>query len=549
MAKFFYACIASALVSVASATHGPNIVWIIADDMGADMGCYGDTYSTTHNLDRFASQGTRYTHAFSVHGQCSPSRSALITGMYPTTIGTQHMRCEGVPPAYVKCFTEYLRRAGYFCTNNAKTDYNFGWNGSKSPADWTSKAPLGAWDECGPKAHWRDRPDNATPFFSVFTLGVTHESQIFASDERAKVRTRDLSPQQFHDPAVAPLPPYYPDHQQVRHDVARYYDLVTAMDIQAGRLLAELEEDGLADNTVVFFFADNGCGLPRAKRWVYDSGIHVPLIVRWPGTLAAGAVQDRLVSFIDFAPTVLSIAGVTIPPHIQGRPFLGRDEGAPREYIFAARDRYDEVVDYMRTVRDHHYKYIRNFRPEIPYAVEVAYMDQMPMMRTWRELNAAGELEGTAKAWFAPRRPDEELYDTQTDPYEIINLANSPEQAQALERMRAALAEWQRETADLGGRDETELWEDRRPGGVWAETAPPVASPGGGAIASGATVTLKSATEGATIVYTMDDGVAPRWRIYSGPITFDTSCTLRAQAGRIGYKDSGIVSMSYTTLR
>ncbi|MEK7795459.1 MAG: sulfatase, partial [Candidatus Hydrogenedentota bacterium] len=374
MVKFLGVGIASALLSVAFASEGPNIVWIIADDMGVNMGCYGDTYARTPNLDTFASQGTRFTHAFSVHGQCSPSRSALITGMYPTTIGTQHMRCEGIPPASVKCFTEYLRQSGYFCTNNAKTDYNFGWNGSKSPADWTTKAPLGAWDECDPKAHWRNRPNNKTPFFSVFTLGTTHESQIFAADERAKNLTRELSTNQLHDPAAAPLPPYYPDHPQVRHDVARYYDLVTAMDIQAGRLLQQLEEDELADDTVVFFFADNGRGLPRAKRWLYDWGIHVPLIVRWPGTVAAGAVQDRLVSFVDFAPTVLSISGVSIPSNIQGRPFLGRGDGAPLEYIFAARDRYDEVVDYTRAVRDHRYKYIRNFRPEIPYAVEVAYM-------------------------------------------------------------------------------------------------------------------------------------------------------------------------------
>ncbi len=358
----------------------PNILWITAEDICPDLGCYGDTGARTPTLDAFARQGVRYANAFSVSGVCAPSRSAIITGMYPTTIGTHHMRSKAVPPPCVRCFPEYLRAAGYYCTNNVKTDYNF-------------DSPLTAWDESSRKAHWRNRPAGR-PFFAVFNITTTHESQIRCTDAEFARHMARGRPEDRHDPAKAVLPPYYPDTPVVRNDWARYYDLITAMDSQVADLLKQLDEEGLADSTIVFFYGDNGRGLPRGKRWVYDSGIHVPLIVRFPDGRGAGTVREDLVSFVDFGPTVLSLAGVEVPKHMQGRPFLGEQKAEPRDYVFAARDRMDETYDIIRAVRDKQYKYIRNFKACRPYAQYIDYMEKMPTMQEMRRLNKLGKLAG-----------------------------------------------------------------------------------------------------------------------------------------------------------
>jgi N-sulfoglucosamine sulfohydrolase len=255
-----------------SAQSRPNILWISAEDISPDLGSYGDGYARTPNLDKLASQGVRFAKAFSVAPVCAPSRSAIITGMYATSIGSHHMRSKAVPPAGVKAFPEYLRAAGYYCTNNSKTDYNF-------EAPPTNAPPVTVWDESSRNAHWRNRA-LGQPFFAVFNLIVTHESQIRTGKEEFAKNTAGLKPEDRHDPTQAVLPPYYPDTPIVRNDWARYYDLITAMDLQAAELLKQLEEDGVAENTIVFFWGDHGRGLPRAKRWLYDSGIHVPLIVR-----------------------------------------------------------------------------------------------------------------------------------------------------------------------------------------------------------------------------------------------------------------------------
>ncbi|MFH1574437.1 MAG: sulfatase, partial [Acidobacteriota bacterium] len=339
----------------------PNILWISAEDISPDLGCYGDDYAHTPNIDRLAAQGVRYTNAFSSAPVCAPSRSAIITGMYPTSIGSLHMRSKAVPPAGVKAFTEYLRAAGYYCTNNAKTDYNF----EAPPAN---RPPDTVWDETSTRAHWRDRPDRNQPFFAVINFTVTHESQIRTDDELFAKNTAKLRAEQRHDPARAEIPPYYPDTPVVRKDWARYYDLITALDYRVAEVLQQLEEDGLADNTIVFFWGDHGRGLPRAKRWVYDSGIKVPLLVRWPRHIAPGTVIEDPVSLIDLGPTVLSLAGVTIPEHMQAQSFLGAQKKPARQYVYAHRDRMDEAYDMMRAVRDQRYKYIRNFFPGRPYA-------------------------------------------------------------------------------------------------------------------------------------------------------------------------------------
>src|SRR5687767_10606299 len=353
---------ADAQQPVSAASQRPNILWISNEDMSPHLGVYGDTLARTPVLDRLASQSIRYTHAFTTAPVCAPSRAAIITGMYQTAIGAQHMRTTedrvpelpgpylAVPPFYVKAFPEYLRAAGYFTSNRAKTDYPFG-------------VPSTIWDDLGPGAHWRNRTDRTQPFFSVFNLEVTHESQIFPTSPARKGKPL------VTNPASIEVPPYYPDTPAVREELARVYDNIADMDRQVGEILRQLEEDGLADNTLVFYWSDHGDGVPRAKRSLYDSGLRVPLMIRIPprlGQLAApGTVRDDLVSFVDLAPTVLTLAGLEVPAHMQGRILLGPNAGAAPAYVFGARDRMDTEYDMMRSARDPQFLYIRNFSPEL----------------------------------------------------------------------------------------------------------------------------------------------------------------------------------------
>jgi uncharacterized sulfatase len=433
----------------AAAEGRPNILWITCEDISPDLGCYGVPGAITPNLDGLARQGVRYSHAFTVAGVCAPSRSCLITGMYPSTLGSQHMRCQTNLPAFVKCFPAYLRAAGYYCSNNAKQDYNFA-------------TPPGSWDESSRTAHWRKRRPGQ-PFFSVFNLLVSHESQIRTPEPVFRKRTARLSAAERHDPGRVRVPPWHPDTPVVRRDWARYHDLITAMDKQAGDLLRQLAEDGLADDTIVFFFSDHGAGLPRAKRWLYDAGLRVPLLIRFPKRFAhlapakPGSVSDRLVSFVDFAPTILSLAGVKAPEHMQGGAFLGKAAGKPREVIFGIRDRMDERPDFSRCVRDRRYKYIRNYLPQRPWAQVIEYMEEMPTMQEWRRLAAAGKLSGPAGLFLRPSKPFEELYDTEADPHEVRNLAGLKEHREVLERLRRLHLAWLKETRDLSFLPEAEL--------------------------------------------------------------------------------------------
>ncbi|HSB16238.1 MAG TPA: sulfatase [Bryobacteraceae bacterium] len=500
----------------------PNILWITCEDTSPDLGCYGDSWARTPNLDRLASQGARYTNAFSVYGVCAPSRSSIITGMYPASIGTHHMRSQGVPPPYVKCFTEYLRAAGYYCTNNSKTDYNF-------------PAPLTAWDESGNRAHWRKRPKDQ-PFFSVFNITTTHESQIWPANN-AKA-TAILAPEERHDAAHAKVPPYYPDTPLTRCDWANYYDLVTAMDKQAGGLLRQLENDGLAENTIVFFYGDHGRGLPRAKRWAYEASLHVPLIVRRPGTIAPGAVTDRLVSLMDLGPTLLSIAGVEIPKYMQGRAFLGDRAAQPRKYVFGARDRMDEAYDLIRAARDGRFHYIRNLQSCKPYAQYIDYMETGQTMKEMRRLNKASQLQGPQRLFFVPEKAPEELYDIPSDPHCIHNLAAAPAHQNTLKRMRAAVDEWMSEIKDLGSVPEDQLKERMRPGGKWSVTAAPKITPDGGSFAAPVAVRLACPTEGSSIAWTTEQSEGSRWNLYGREIALDRTATLRVKACRLGWEDS-----------
>ncbi|MCA1807893.1 MAG: sulfatase [Lentisphaerae bacterium] len=363
----------------------PNILWISFEDTNPCYGCYGDSVARTPNLDRLASHGCRWTHCFSTAGVCAPARSAVITGMYPISIGTHHMRTthtncatpemptpySAVVPHYVKCFSEYLRAKGYFCTNNLKTDYQF-------------DPPLTAWDECGSGAHWRNRHDPEQPFFAVFNPTRTHESGMWP----------ERCPQPAFDPADVKLPPYFADTFKVREAMARMYTHIEQSDRELGEILQQLEDDGLADYTYVFHWSDHG-PLPRGKRWPYDSGIHVPLLARGPG-IEAGLVKDDLVSTIDLGPTMLSLAGVDIPTHLQGRAFLGPQTALPREYVYATRDRYDEAYDMIRAVRDKRWKYIRNLRPDLPYLLWIPYRNRHPIAQEmWRSRRQAAPDSGT----------------------------------------------------------------------------------------------------------------------------------------------------------
>lgn len=430
-------------------TNRPNILWLTAEDICPNLGCYGDKYAVTPQLDRFAGESVRYTQAFGITGVCAPNRSCLITGVFPTRLGSQGMRSTTTLPPGVKCFSEYLREAGYYCTNNAKTDYNF-------------PVPKAAWDDCSRKAHWRHRKPGQ-PFFAVFNHEVCHEGQIRVPEKKYRQNTARLTAAQRHDPAKSPVPPFHPDTPEVRRDWARYYDNVTAMDYQIGDKLKELEDAGLADETIVFFFGDNGTGLPGMKKWIWDGGLRVPLLIRFPrrwqhlAPAAPGRATEAMVSFVDFAPTVLSLCGVKLLPHLQGRAFLGEQVGPPREYIYGIRDRMAERFDCVRVVRDQRFQYHRNFMPHLPWSQYVSYTEEMPTMKAWRQLAGEGKLTGAAARYFAPTKPVEELYDNETDPYQINNLAADPRHRATLERLRAECVRWMQATGDLGLLPEYEM--------------------------------------------------------------------------------------------
>lgn len=420
-----------------TAKERPNILWLSAEDISPHLGCYGDPNAVTPHLDQLAQEGVRYTHAFTTAGVCAPCRSGIITGMYQTTLGTHHMRCRAQLPKHIRPFTTYLRQAGYYCTNNSKTDYQF-------------SAPKDTWDASSGKAHWRGRQPGQ-PFFAVFNFTGCHESGI-ASEGKYKSVTANLKPNQRQKAKQLPLPPYYPDTPIVREDWKRNYELITAMDVWAGKLIAQLKEDGVYDNTIIFFWSDHGVGLPRAKRWLYDSGTRVPLIVRVPGKQPA--VSGRLVSSIDFGPTVLKLAGLSVPKHVQGRSFL---HDAERDFVYGARDRMDERYDIIRSVRGPRFRYIRNYEPLKTYYQYMNTPEKGATMKEIRRVHAAGAMPESAALFMAPAKPTEELYDLKADPHEINNLAGQPEHAARLKRMREVHLQWVRDTGDLGLLPEAEI--------------------------------------------------------------------------------------------
>lgn len=437
--RSFAAALAAPILLATEEEKRPNILWITCEDTGPHLGAYGDKYSVSPNLDKLATRGVIYRNAWSNAPVCAPARTTIISGLYPTSTGSEHMRSITALPENIKMFPCYLREAGYYTSNNAKEDYNLKHTGQ-------------VWDDSSKKAHWRNRKPKQ-PFFSVFNLEITHESQI-------RTRPHEL----VHDPAKAPLPAYHPDTPEVRHDWAQYYDNITVMDRQAGQILKQLEEDGLADNTIVFFFGDHGSGMPRSKRWPYNSGLQVPLIISIPERYQhlapkeyrAGGKSDRLVGFVDLAPTILNLVGLRPPSHLQGHAFMGKHIGPEQAYLHGFRGRMDERYDLVRSVRDHRYVYIRNYMPHKIYGQHLAYMFETPTTRVWKKLYDESKLH-PPQTYFWEEKPVEEIYDLQSDHDEVHNLAKSPAHRQRLLQMRKVQQQFALKTRDVGLLPEDEI--------------------------------------------------------------------------------------------
>ena len=446
-------------VPTASAQERPNILWLSSEDNGPQIGAYGDAYAKTPALDALAGRGVRFTRAWAAAPVCAPSRTAIITGMYPQTTGGMHMRSEVPLPPDVQMFPALLRDAGYYTTNNVKEDYNH-------------PTPSGVWDESSDTAHWRNRRPGQ-PFFAVFNSITTHESQIRRRPHMA-----------VHDPSRVRVPPYHPDTPEVRRDWAQYYDKLTEMDAEIAARLRELESDGLADSTIVMYWGDHGVGLPRGKRWLYPAGLSVPLIVYVPKRFrhlapdeyADGKALDRLVSLLDLGPSTLSAAGLRPPAYMQGQAFMGPFASPPRQWLHAGRDRMDERVDMSRAVTDGRYLYIRNYRPDRLQGEFLAYMFETPTTQVWKALHDAGKLIAEQDTFWR-EKPIEELYDLDADPDAVHDLARTAPHLATLTRLRGALRSHVLATRDLGLLPEVDLYQRRAGRTAYALTSDAAAFP------------------------------------------------------------------------
>ncbi|WP_268032969.1 sulfatase family protein [Algoriphagus sp. PAP.12] len=506
----------------------PNIVWIVCEDMSPEhLETYGGTGGKTPFLNELAKESLQYDNAFSTAGVCAPSRAALITGAYQTSIGAMHMRTTGMsaaakdvyPPGYKNYsvvlpeemypYPIYLRQAGYYVSNNSKEDYQF-------------KTPVMMWNESGGKAHWRNRKDPNQPFFSIFNFTISHESQVWSREnEELLVDPKDVS-----------VPPVYPDDSLTRRTLARFITNVMRMDMQVGEVIAQLKEDGLYDNTIIFFYSDHGDGMPYFKREVYDRGLKVPLYVKAP-FLEPGTTTDELVSFVDFGPTLLSLAGIQIPETMQGQAFLGAQKAVPRKYVYGARDRMDSEYDRVRAVSDGRFKYIKNFMPEKPNYQNIRYRLQNPLMLHLLDLHEKGQLTPEQDRWFDTTKPEEELYDTQSDPYEFVNLVGNQDYQEKLVEMRMALEDWMIKYGDKGALNEVEMVNDWWGG---QETAPVTSTPE--VSFQNGKISLKSATPSTLFGYRKSKN--DPWEVYSQPFEWNAGDSLYVNAQRIGYEASEI---------
>ena len=531
--------------SISADKQRPNILMIVAEDMSPRVGVYGDALAKTPSIDRLANEGVVYTNMHTISGVCAPSRSSLVTGVYATSMGTHQMRTsqgrlsetitgyEAVPPPEVKAFPELLRAGGYSTANWAKKDYQFG-----EPFTLWDVDDGGFW---GPidAALWRRLPDNK-PWFVMMNLVSTHESYLVVPGDYPKqwapftnilLKERERTTTAITDPNAVSVPPYLIDSAETRTSIAQHYDNIAFMDTQVQSILEALAEDGLEDNTIVVFTTDHGDPFPRAKRAIYDSGTHVPFIIRYPSGEEAGTVETRLTSFVDIAPTVLRWAGMAQPDFIQGQDLV---TAAPRSYVFAGRDRMDQVQDRARSVRNERFKLIQNFMSDTPYFRPLVFRDMFPSMQSLWRAQASGQLTEKQAFYFQASRPNYELYDLKADPHEINNLAGKPDYEKELNRLIAALEDWYEQVGDRADVSEREMVFEMWQGESQPETAPPTAKVE--ALEAGAKkISLTAPTKGASIGYKENDG---SWQIYMGPVRLEKTDTLLAKAIRYGYKES-----------
>ena len=541
----------------------PNILWLVVEDMSPILAAYGDQTISTPAISSLAEQGVTYTNVYSVSGVCAPSRAALAMGMYPSSIGANHMRTnsytettglpkyEAVPPAEAKMLSQYMREAGYYTTNNLKTDYQF-------------TAPKSAWHESGPYAHWRKR-DKGQPFFSVVNFTTTHESGLFepygvrliesrhyfADDEQKiralpghhSVKTQGIdTPTHISQDLDFPIPPYLPDTPIVRRDMWKMYNNLAETDKQIAAVLQQLKDDGLYDSTIIVFYADHGGPLPRQKRLIYDSGLKVPMIIRFPNGLNAGTRDDQLISFVDFLPSTLALARQTIPSHIQGKNFFDETtdiKDGKRKYIHAAADRFDGFTDSIRAVKNKRYKYVRNYRPEQAYYLPVVYREKIPTMQELLRLRDAGQLNEAQAQWFRSSKPEEELFDTLLDPHELNNLADDPRYADVLNELRAENVRWLSAIGDKPNYPERKLIDHLWQGAnIKPKTEAPTVKLKEGM------VVVSSETKGATISYQVirKDVEQNTWELYQRPVEMFKDSCYKVIAHRLGYQESNVVS-------
>ncbi|WP_372932643.1 sulfatase-like hydrolase/transferase [Mariniphaga sediminis] len=521
----------------------PNIVWIVTEDISPDLSFYGDCTAQTPHLDSLAGEALIYENAYTTVGVCAPSRSSIITGMYPITLGTMHMRTgkdinswgrriysknkpevrdlsgvsvpqySAVIPDMVKCFSEYLRAKGYFCTNNQKTDYQFA-------------TPRSSWDQNGPEAHWRNRTDDK-PFFSVFNINVTHESMLWKNAELPLTV----------EPDKVTVPAYLPDNEVTRKTIARHYSNIELMDKKIGEIIAQLKKDGLYDNTIIFFYSDHGGPLPREKREIYDTGLRVPFLVKDVNGMTTGHT-DRLISFVDLAPTMLSLAGIKPPAHLQGKAFMGAFTREPRNHVFGSSDRFDSFTDRIRSVRDKRYLYIVNYLPHLSKYKPVKYRMQIPMMPSFVSLQQIGKLNPQQMKWFGTKTK-EELYDCNNDPENLVNLVDDPQYRQVLNKLRSTYHEFSQSVPDLGQMNESRMLWFMWPNGKQPKTLDATVT------LHGNMAKISCETKGASISYIIasDDAVPTlndAWQLYTDPIHVPKGKTIYTLAERIGYACSNI---------
>lgn len=505
-----------------------NVLWLVTEDLSPDyLSVYGDFTVPTPNIDKLASEGVVYDYAFSTSGVCAPSRATLATGVYANSFGAQNMRTmwaepnarrsgiidyEAVPPPNVKMVSDIIRENGYYATNNSKTDYQF-------------EMSVMAWDESSNNAHWKNRPNSNTPFFSIFNFGPTHEGNFFSNwDDEEFLVPED---------SEINIPPYLPQNSVGERDLKKVYSRIVKLDEWIGEKIKELEDEGLLEKTIVFFYSDHGGPLPRQKRLLYDSGLKVPLVIRFPDGERAGKRDNRLVSFVDFPLTVLSLAGIEPPSFMQGQAFEGKYKSkSERKYIHGHADRFDESVDMIRAVRSKKFKYFKNFNPEKPYYLPLAFRERLPSMQELLRMRDAGELDEYQALWFRKSKPEEELFDIENDPHELNNIANNPQYAEILTAMREECISWMNVIDDKGLIEEKELIESFYPNRKARQTELPIIE------ISEKNVSVNELTDGSRLGYRYSSEKLPSkgWNHYNNPIDLKPNDTLEIIAHRIGYK-------------